>query len=90
MRLDTCHFGIHVHSIEEARGNGVLRSIDLGVDDRAVKVQKQIGDNFNRVVNVYAWLDSQVDLLDANPDCASNYWFAEPIIGVVTPPTCIN
>ncbi|MEA2681084.1 MAG: hypothetical protein QOK03_2806 [Candidatus Binataceae bacterium] len=61
---------------------------DSGVQQYGVAID--LGDNFNRVVNVYAWLDSQVDLLDANPDCASNYWFAEPIIGVVTPPTCIN
>jgi parallel beta-helix repeat protein len=61
---------------------------DSGVQQYGVAID--LGDNFNRVVNVYAWLDSQVDLLDENPDCAKNYWFAEPIIGVVTPPTCIN
>jgi hypothetical protein len=61
---------------------------DSGVQQYGVAID--LGDNFNRVVNVYAWLDSQVDLLDENPDCAGNYWFAEPIIGIVTPPTCIN
>jgi parallel beta-helix repeat protein len=61
---------------------------DSGVQQYGVAID--LGDNFNRVVNVYAWLDSQVNLLDENPDCASNYWFAEPIIGIVTPQTCIN
>jgi parallel beta-helix repeat protein len=61
---------------------------DSGVQQYGVAID--LGDNFNRVVNVYAWQDSQVDLLDVNPNCASNYWFAEPIIGIVTPQTCIN
>ncbi|HXR24133.1 MAG TPA: right-handed parallel beta-helix repeat-containing protein [Candidatus Binataceae bacterium] len=61
---------------------------DSGIQQYGVAID--LGDNFNRVVNVYARFDSQVDLLDENPDCASNYWFAEPIIGVVTPQTCIN
>jgi len=61
---------------------------DSGVQQYGVAID--LGDNFNRVVNVYAWLDSQVDLLDENPDCAKNDWFAEPIIGNVAPPTCIN
>lgn len=61
---------------------------DSGVQQYGVAID--LGDNFNRVVNVFAWLNSQVDLLDVNPDCGKNYWFAEPIIGKVTPPTCIN
>ena len=61
---------------------------DSGVQQYGVAID--LGDNFNRVVNVYAWLDSQVDLLDENPDCGKNDWFAEPIIGNVAPPTCIN
>jgi hypothetical protein len=48
------------------------------------------GDSFNRVVNVRAWQDDEVDLLDVNSDCGSNYWFAEPILGLVEPPVCIN
>lgn len=61
---------------------------DSGVQQYGVAIDH--GDNFNRVVNVYARFDSQVDLLDENLDCASNDWFAEPIIGVVTPSNCIN
>jgi parallel beta-helix repeat protein len=49
-----------------------------------------LGDNFNRVVNVAAWQNDQLDLFDANQDCASNYWFAEPTIGQVNPRNCIN
>ena len=71
-----------------ARAGRVSLSPADEVAERFVAID--LGDNFNRVVNVYAWLDSQVDLLDANPDCAGNYWFAEPIIGIVTPQTCIN
>jgi hypothetical protein len=29
-------------------------------------------------------------MLDVNVGCASNFWFAEPIIGQVAPPACIN
>lgn len=61
---------------------------DSGIQQYGVAIDQ--GDNFNRVINVYSRFNSQVDLLDENPDCASNDWFAEPIIGVVTPPTCIN
>jgi hypothetical protein len=48
------------------------------------------GDSFNRVVNVRAWQDNEVDLLDVNSDCGTNFWFAEPILGLVEPSACIN
>ncbi len=94
--------GIYVGCSQAGPGAACLRGVgrsnynhlfsgtikDSGVQQYGVAID--LGDNFNRVVNVYAWLDSQVDLLDENPDCASNDWFAEPIIGRVTPQTCIN
>ena len=61
---------------------------DSGLQQYGVAID--LGDNFNRVVNVFASQDFVFDLLDVNPDCGTNYWFAEPIIGAVAPPTCIN
>lgn len=61
---------------------------DSGLQQYGVAID--LGDNFNRVVNVFASQNFVFDLLDVNPDCGTNYWFAEPIIGMVAPPTCIN
>jgi hypothetical protein len=49
-----------------------------------------LGDNFNRVVNVAASQNNQLDLFDLNSDCGSNYWFAEAEFGQVNPQSCIN
>jgi len=68
--------------------SGVAGINNSGVQQYGVAID--LGDNFNRVVNVTAWQDNQLDLLDLNSDCASNYWFAEPIIGLVQPQICIN
>jgi hypothetical protein len=68
--------------------SGVAGISNGGVQQYGVAVDK--GDNFNRVVNVRAWQNFELDLLDVNVGCASNFWFAEPIIGQVAPPACIN
>jgi len=49
-----------------------------------------LGDKFNRVVNVQAQQNDELDLLDANSDCGSDYWFAETGFGEVVPRGCIN
>jgi hypothetical protein len=59
-----------------------------GVQQYGVAID--LGDNFNRVVNVVAWQNNQLDLFDVNSDCASNYWFAEAKFGLVAPISCIN
>jgi parallel beta-helix repeat protein len=68
--------------------SGLAGISSSGVQSYGVAID--FGDNFNRVVNVAAWQNEQLDLFDANLDCASNYWFAEPTIGQVAPRNCIN
>ncbi len=68
--------------------SGVAGVSNSGVQQYGVAIDK--GDNFNRVVNVRAWQNDEFDMLDVNVGCASNFWFAEPIIGQVAPPACIN
>jgi hypothetical protein len=68
--------------------SGLAGISSSGVQQYGVAIDT--GNNFNRVVNVAAWLNDRFDLFDANQDCASNYWFAEPTIGQVEPQSCIN
>jgi hypothetical protein len=64
---------------------GIFRS---GFQQYGVAID--LGDSFNRVVNVAASQNNQLDLFDVNSDCGSNYWFAEAQFGQVNPQTCIN
>jgi parallel beta-helix repeat protein len=68
--------------------SGIAGISNSGVQQYGVVIDR--GNNFNRVVNVTASQNDQLDLFDVNADCASNYWFAEPIIGLVQPEICIN
>ena len=68
--------------------SGVAGISSSGIQSYGVAID--LGDNFNRVVNVAAWQNEHLDLFDANQDCASNFWFAEPTIGQVAPQNCIN
>jgi Periplasmic copper-binding protein (NosD) len=68
--------------------SGIAGISSSGVQQYGVAIDH--GNNFNRVVNVAALQNDQLDLFDANQDCASNYWFAEPTIGQVAPRDCIN
>lgn len=68
--------------------SGTVGIYSSGEEQYGVAIDK--GDSFNHVVNVRAWQNDEVDLLDVNSDCGTNYWFAEPILGLVEPPACIN
>jgi hypothetical protein len=68
--------------------SGTVGIFSSGVQQYGVAIDE--GDSSNRVINVRAWENNQLDLLDVNPDCGTNYWFAEPIIGQVAPLGCIN
>ncbi len=67
--------------------SGIAGVFNSGTQQYGVAIDQ--GDNFNRVVNVVAALNNQLDLFDVNSDCGKNYWFAEPTIGQVAPPSCI-
>ena len=68
--------------------SGVAGIFDSGFQDYGVAID--LGDNFNRVVNIAAAQNDKFDLFDVNLDCASNYWFAEAEFGEVQPSNCIN
>jgi len=68
--------------------SGVAGIFDSGFQDYGVAID--LGDNFNRVVNIAAAQNDKFDLFDVNLDCASNYWFAEAEFGAVQPSNCIN
>lgn len=68
--------------------SGVAGIISSGVQQYGVAID--LGDNFNRVVNIAAAQNAKLDLFDVNSDCAANYWFAEAQFGAVDPPSCIN
>jgi Periplasmic copper-binding protein (NosD) len=68
--------------------SGIAGIFASGVQQYGVAIDQ--GDNFNRVVNVVALQNNQLDLFDVNADCASNYWFAEAKFGQVAPQNCIN
>ena len=68
--------------------SGVAGIVNSGTQQYGVAID--LGDNFNRVVNLAAAQNGKLDLYDVNSDCAANYWFAEAQFGAVAPQSCIN
>jgi parallel beta-helix repeat protein len=68
--------------------SGIAGIFSSGVQQYGVAIG--LGDKFNRVVNVQAQQNNELDLLDMNTDCGSDYWFAETEFGAVAPQSCIN
>ena len=68
--------------------SGVAGISSSGIQQYGVAID--LGDNFNRVVNIAAAENNKLDLFDVNSDCAGNYWFAEAQFGAVNPQNCIN
>jgi Periplasmic copper-binding protein (NosD) len=68
--------------------SGTAAISSSGIQQYGIAIDE--GNNFNRVVNIWAWQNNQLDLFDVNQNCGKNYWFAESTIGQVAPAACIN